>query len=189
MIPYKLDEVVEAINFKNESLPLVKWKLPDKEDVIKNMDGFVQENLLSQSNRNTLLRELDDLYDCWYDTLKSFAREGETQVSYKKLKIDFFCRFLALKNSRLVQEDAHKSRNSSPLVSAWTKLLTELFSRPLVDERVWLHNNVPGIRRLWHDPDQGYYVVGGLASPKRKYYVNQVFVSGTLYRERSIPNC
>ncbi|MEL7354646.1 MAG: hypothetical protein AAFN38_24780 [Cyanobacteria bacterium J06560_5] len=168
MIPYKLDEVIEVINCKNKSLPLVKWKLPDKEDVIVDIDGFVEEKVLSESNRNTLLRELDDLYDCWYAALKAAAREGITQISYKKLKKDFSDRFLALKNSKLEKRDTIKSRNSTALVSAWTKLLSQLFNRPLVDERVWLRNNVPGIRRLWHDLDQGYYVVGGLASPKRK---------------------
>lgn len=168
MIPYHLNEVIEAINCKNISLPLVKWKLPEKKDLLTDIDKFAEEKVLSNNNRSTLLRELDDLYSCWYDTLKKFAREGETEISYKKLKKDFFARFLALKNSNLRQEDMAKSRNSTALVSAWTKLLSKLFNRYLEDDRVWLRHNVPGIQHLWHDPDEGYYVVGGLASPKRK---------------------
>ena len=168
MIPYNLDEVVEVINCKNKILPLVKWKLPKKEALLMNIDELVGEKVLSDGNRSTLLRELDDLYNCWYDALKGLALEGITQVSYKKLKKEFFARFLALKNSRLGQKDEHKSRNSTALVSAWTKLLSKLFNRVLVDERVWLRNNVPGINRLWHDPEKGYYVVGGLTSPQKK---------------------
>lgn len=168
MIPHNLNEVIETINSKSISLPLVKWKLPEREDIPAYIDKLVKEEILSDSNKHTLLKELDDLYVCWYGSLRNFARDSIREVSYKNLKKDFFDRFLAIKNSHLEPDETAKSRNSPALISAWTKLLSKLFNRHLDDERVWLRNNVPGIQRLWHDPDQGYYVVGGLASPKRK---------------------
>lgn len=168
MIPYNLNEVIETINSKNISLPLVKWKLPKKEDIPAYVDKLVRKKVLSDSNKNALLKELDDLYICWYDTLRNLARDGTTEISYKKLKKDFFDRLLAVKNSHLRSHETAKSRNSPALISAWTKLSSKLFKMHLEDERVWLRNNVPGIQRLWHDPDQGYYIVGGLASPKQK---------------------
>lgn len=168
MIPLNLNDAVRMIESQNLNLPLVQWRLPDIKDLILYIDQLLEEEELTINGASTLLKELDDLSTCWYEALKDFAHDGLRQISYKKLKKACLDRFLEKKNACLEPEGKPKSRNSTALVSSWSKLLSRALSLPLKDIRAWLRNNVPGIQRLWHDPDQGYYVVGGLSSPKQK---------------------
>lgn len=168
MIPLNLDSAVKMIESQNLSLPLVQWQLPRKDDLASCVDQLLKEETLTFNSASNLLEELDELSVCWYDALKGFAGDGLRQVSYKRLKKACLDRFLKKKNARLGAEETPKSKNSPSLSSSWSKLLSRVFSLPLRDARVWLHDNVPGIQRLWHDPEQGYYVVGGLSSPKQK---------------------
>ena len=167
MIPLHLDRAITVLESHNLSLPLAKWKLPQKKDLLAHIEQLVNEEAMTPSHKRTLRQELDNLCGCWYDELRELARNGSTQADYKKIRKGCLYRLLKLKNGQLGADQKSKLRNSPILISSWTKLLSRVFDLPLQDVRVWLRN-VPGIERLWHDPEQGYYIVGGLTSPKHK---------------------
>ncbi|MEL7068048.1 MAG: hypothetical protein AAGN15_05250 [Cyanobacteria bacterium J06581_3] len=167
MLPSNLDRAIAILESHNLSLPLVKWQLPQSKELITHIEQLANEGEITHSYKQMLLKELNNLCDCWYETLREVARSGSTQADYKKIRKGCSDRLLQLKNSQLGAGQKSKLRNSPTLISSWTKLLSRVFDLPLQDVRVWLRN-VPGIERLWHDPEEGYYIVGGLTSPKRK---------------------
>jgi hypothetical protein len=165
MIPLNLDEAVKTLKSQNLELPIQKWQLPQKGTIVRYTEQLVEDGELTSEKKDALLQELDSLTNCWNATLRDLFDQGLMQVDYKKLKQGCLNRFLEKKNACLGLEEKPKVRNNPILVSSWTKLLSRIFELPLEDVRAWLRN-VPGIQRLWHDPEQGYYVVGGLAPLK-----------------------
>lgn len=168
MIPLHLEEMRKTLNSQNHlKFPIERWQLPPQEKMMKEVEQLTEEGELTVSKKKGLLQELDTLIHCWYKTLKEMCDEGSTVVDYQEIKKDFSRRLLEIRNARLKPDEKPKSRNPSNLISSWTTLLSRVFELPLGDVRQWLRE-VPGIQKLWHDPEQGYYVVGGLAPLKKQ---------------------
>jgi hypothetical protein len=167
IIPPHLDDAVEALKSQNLNLPLSRWKLPEIEELVTYVEQLAEDEGLTPEMSKRLLKELNDLASCWNEALRDLAYSGSVKVDYQTLKKNCLAHLLELKNSRMEQGETLKKKVDTKLNSAWTKLLSRVFDLPLEDVRGWLRN-VPGMERLWHDPDQGYYVVGGLAPLKKQ---------------------
>jgi hypothetical protein len=136
------------------------------DELMFHIDQLTEEGELSDTNKNTLLRELELLCDLWKCALRKYYSDNEFNVTYDVLKNYVFSQWPEKKNALMV-EFAKKSvkRASTSLIASWNKLLSRVFDLPLGDPRNWL-KNVPGITRLWHDPEQNYVIVGSLSSPQ-----------------------
>ena len=167
IIPPYLDEAVETLKSQNLHLPLSMWKLPERKELTMHIEKLAEHGELTPGRKELLFRELDHLTNFWNETLRELAYSGSAKIDYKQLKKGCLTRLLELKNSSLKQGEKPKERVNTQLISSWTKLLSRAFNLPLEDIRGWLRN-VPGMERLWHDPEQGYYIVGGLAPLKNQ---------------------
>lgn len=166
MLPEKLNDLMTILDSQRQQLPLNKWLLPEMDELMFHIDQLTEEGELSDTNKNTLLRELELLCDLWKCALRKYYSDNEFNVTYDVLKNYVFPQWPEKKNALMV-EVAKKSvkRASTSLIASWNKLLSRVFDLPLGDPRNWL-KNVPGITRLWHDPEQNYVIVGSLSSPQ-----------------------
>lgn len=166
MLPEKLNDLMTILDSQRQQLPLNKWLLPEMDELMFHIDQLTEEGELSDTNKNTLLRELELLCDLWKCALRKYYSNNEFNVTYDVLKNYVFSQWPEKKNVLMV-EVAKKSvkRASTSLIASWNKLLSRVFDLPLGDPRNWL-KNVPGITRLWHDPEQNYVIVGSLSSPQ-----------------------
>lgn len=146
-------------------MPLKQWMLPERIVLENYVDELVDEGELSERSKNSLLEQLEDIALCWREALTELWKENESSIDYKKLKQHAFNKLLVAMNGKLPVGAKPKKSVSSSLSSSWTKVASRLFEIPLHDLRSWL-KEIPGIQKLWHDPEQGYYVVGSLAPPK-----------------------
>ncbi|MDZ6627090.1 hypothetical protein U4W07_18915 [Escherichia coli] len=108
------------------------------------------------------MRELDLLCELWNCALREYYYNNELNVTYDILKSYIFSKWPERKNALLAGEKKLAKKASSSLIASWNKLLSRVFDLPLGDPRNWL-KNIPGITRLWHDPEQNYVIVGSLA--------------------------
>lgn len=165
MIPNHLAETLQILKSQSVSMPLKEWKLPDR-DVLENyIDELVDEGELSVKSQNSLMEQLEDIEVCWREALAELWKENESSIDYKKLKQHAFKKLRVAMNNKLPEGAKPKRNVASALSSSWTKVASKHFEIPLHDMRSWL-KEIPGIQKLWHDPEQGYYVVGSLAPPK-----------------------
>ncbi|CAI1529747.1 Uncharacterised protein [Serratia quinivorans] len=166
MLPENLNELMSILDSQCQQLSLHQWLLPEIEELIFYIEQLNEEGELSDTNKNTLLRELELLCELWRSALKESYRNSELNVTYDVLKSYTFSQWPERKNA-LITDNVQKSvkRASTSLIASWNKLLSRVFDLPLGDPRNWL-KNVPGITRLWHDPEQNYVIVGSLASPQ-----------------------
>ncbi|EPT9252285.1 hypothetical protein ACVTNV_000602 [Vibrio alginolyticus] len=165
MIPNHLEETLQRLKSQSASMSLKEWTLPANHVLRNYIDEMVEEGELTQKGRDSLLTQLDNIEVCWRETLAELWKENTPSIDYKKLKQQVFKKLLVIMNAQLPIGSEPKKSVASSLSSAWTKVASRHFEIPLYDMRSWL-KQIPGIQKLWHDPEQGYYVVGSLAPPK-----------------------
>ena len=139
----------------------------DRDKLNYYIEQLIQEEELDTNTKEKLLKSLDSLINCWNKSLRDKVQNGDTKVDYKHLHKSTLASFLKAQNAKLQPGETPKKRNDTRLVSSWTKLLSRAFELPLNDVRGWLRN-IPGIMRLWHDPKEGYYIVGAIVPPKQR---------------------
>ncbi len=167
MIPNHLAETLQVLKKQSASMQLKEWILPDREVLESHINELVDEGELTAKSQANLLTWLDNIRLCWKDALMQLRRDNESEIEYKKLKRYVFKSLLGVINSMLAEDEKPKKRVNPDLNSSWTKVVSRHFEIPLYDIRSWLRD-IPGIQKLWHDPEQGYYIVGGLTSPQYK---------------------
>lgn len=166
MLPEGLDDVLSDLNKQIQTHPIYEWVLPDSESLIQLIDELASEGEIRSRNRAmTLKQELPKLIVYWNAQLIGLEQNYVDKVDYKTIKKEVFERWLKAHNANLPDGEPDKKTASSSLISSWDSLMSRVFERPLKDIKGWLRN-VPGIQSLWYDPEQHYFIVGGLASPK-----------------------
>ncbi|PXW39058.1 hypothetical protein DFO54_1204 [Erwinia sp. AG740] len=162
MLPENLNALMAILDTQSQQLSLNNWLLPDTEALTVYIEQLNEEGELSDTNKKTLLRELDLLCELWNCALREHYCNNEFNVTYDILKSYTFSKWPERKNALAVNGQKLIKKASSSLIASWNKLLSRAFDLPLGDPRNWL-KNVPGITRLWHDPEQHYVIVGSLA--------------------------
>ncbi|USI27625.1 hypothetical protein ACD631_14790 [Alteromonas macleodii] len=165
MLPNHLAETLQELQSQNISMPLKQWQLPERDVLEEHINELKEEGELSEKSANTLLMQLDDIKTCWHEALGTLWQENRSSIEYKELKQHAFKALLSVMNNKLPEGEMPKKIVSSSLSGSWAKVASRVFDIPLQDIRAWLRD-IPGIQRLWHDPEQGYYIVGSLAPPK-----------------------
>ncbi|MEL6442116.1 MAG: hypothetical protein AAFQ80_23090 [Cyanobacteria bacterium J06621_8] len=168
MLPFNLDEAAQSLKSQNLKRTISSWQLPEMDKLKLYIEQLVEEKELNKSKEEKLLLSLDSLVNCWNNSLKELIQNGSAKVDYNQLKKSTLKSFLKVQNAKLKPGETPRTSNHyTRLVYSWTKLLSRAFELPLNDARGWLRN-IPGITRLWHDPEEGYYVVGALAPLKKQ---------------------
>jgi hypothetical protein len=90
MLPERLNDLMTILDSQRQQLPLNKWLLPEMDELMFHIDQLTEEGELSDTNKNTLLRELELLCDLWKCALKKYYSDNEFNVTYDVLKIMFF---------------------------------------------------------------------------------------------------
>jgi hypothetical protein len=165
MLPEGLDDVLLDLNKQVQRHPIHEWVLPDSELLHQQINELTDEGEISPNKAITLKRELPELLAYWNAQLIDLVQKNLDKVDYKAIKQGVFERWLKAHNAKLLGGELPKKTANTSLISSWDSLMSRVFDRPLKDIKGWLRN-VPGIQRLWYDPEQHYFVVGGLASPK-----------------------
>ena len=70
MLPEKLNDLMTILDSQRQQLPLNKWLLPEMDELMFHIDQLTEEGELSDTNKNTLLRELELLCDLWKCALR-----------------------------------------------------------------------------------------------------------------------
>lgn len=158
--------VMEIIVYASKNRTTASVKYPSPSFLLTSIvNELKEEGELSEKSANTLLMQLDDIRTCWHEALGTFWQENRSSIEYKELKQHAFKALLGVMNNKLPEGEMPKKIVSSSLSGSWAKVASRVFGIPLQDIRAWLRD-IPGIQRLWHDPEQGYYIVGSLAPPK-----------------------
>ncbi len=84
-----------------------------------------EEGELSDTNKNTLMRELDLLCELWNCALREYYYNNELNVTYDILKVIFF-QMARKKNALLAGEKKLAKKASSSLIASWNKLLSRV---------------------------------------------------------------
>jgi hypothetical protein len=165
MLPDGLDDVLLDLNKQVQRHPIHEWLLPDSELLDQQIDELIDEGEISSNKAIMLKHELPELIMYWNAQLAGLLQKNIDKIDYKSIKQAVFERWLKTQNAKLSIGELPKKTANTSLISSWDSLMSRIFDRPLKDIKGWLRN-VPGIQRLWYDPEQHYFVVGGLASPK-----------------------
>lgn len=166
ILPNYLEETLETLKIQSTPLKLQEWMLPKKETLEDLINQLINDGELPTKNGIDLLALLNDIHSVWEEAIKQMWSENITTIEFKVLKQKAF-KLLLILNNKLVKGKDPKSRISPFINSSWVTVLSRYFKLPLQDIRSWLRD-IPGIQKLWHDPKQGYYVVGSLTSPQLK---------------------
>lgn len=165
MLPEGMADVLLDMNKQVQKHPIHEWVLPGSELLDQQIDELIDEGEISSNKAITLKRELPELLTYWNAQLTDLVQKNVNKIDYKSIKQEVLERWLAAHNAKLPDGELPKKTANTSLISSWDSLLSRVFDRPLKDIKGWLRN-VPGIQRLWYDPEQHYFIVGGLASPK-----------------------
>ena len=154
ILPSDLDKASILLSSPILNKPINSWKLPDHQTLIKHTQLLEQEGILTQTQNKTLNKNLCDCAEYWEQARQQLLTDEKLNPNYKQIKKQF-------------NENRRGSTKNTHLISSWEKLLSKIFNLSLNDPRKWLRG-IPGIQKLWHDPKQGYYIVGQLTPPKLK---------------------
>lgn len=165
MLPEGMGDVLLDMNKQVQKHPIHEWVLPVSELLDQQIDELTDEGEISPNKAITLKRELPELLTYWNAQLTDLVQKNVNKIDYKSIKQEVLERWLEAHNAKLPDGELPKKTANTSLISSWDSLLSRVFDRPLKDIKGWLRN-VPGIQRLWYDPEQHYFIVGGLASPK-----------------------
>ncbi len=156
ILPLGMEDAFSDLTKKQKPYPLLDWVLPDIEVLLNIVKELSDDGVLS-SQKTTMRfeRELPELAELWQEQLVMLHQKNETKVTYYQVKKDVVQRWL----------DKRDKKRDTTISGSLDTLLSRYFDKPLNDIKRWM-SNIPGIQRIWYDKEKGYFVVGGLASPK-----------------------
>lgn len=155
ILPLGMDDAYSDLNKKQKAYAISDWLLPDVE-VLRNITSeLCEDGVFSSQSAQRFSTELPELINFWQEQLVLLHQQNETKVSYYQIKRDVVQRWL----------DKREKKKDTSISGSLDTVLSRYFDKPLNDIKRWM-SNIPGVQRLWYDKEQGYFVVGGLASPK-----------------------
>ena len=155
ILPSGMEDAYADLTRKQKPYALVDWDLPDI-DVLHNIVKELNDDgTLSDQKALRFSSELPELVTLWQEQLVTLHQKNEVKVTYYQVKKDVIQRWL----------DKQGKKRDTSISGSLDTVLSRYFDKPLNDIKRWM-SNIPGIQRIWYDKEKGYFVVGGLTSPK-----------------------
>lgn len=167
MLPSNLDKARELLNAPTLSKPTASWKLPDYQTLLEHIHILRKEGTLLPTRSEKLIENLLDWTEYWEQARQQLIKDNKLKTNYKQIKKQFNESYRTAVRIKKGLKETERVHISTHLISSWEKLLSHVFDLTLNNPRTWL-GEIPGIQKLWHDPDKGYYIVGQLTPPKLK---------------------
>jgi hypothetical protein len=156
VLPLGMEDALSDLTKKQKPYPLTDWVLPDSEVLLNIVKELSDDGVLSSQKATMRFEsELPELVELWQEQLVSLHQQNETKVTYYQVKKEVIQRWL----------DKRGKKKDTSISGSLDTLLSRYFDKPLNDIKRWM-SNIPGIQRIWYDKEKGYFVVGGLTSPK-----------------------
>lgn len=155
VLPLGMEDAYSDLTKKQKPYPISEWMLPEVEHLRSLTNELCEDGIFSSQKADRFSRELPELVELWQEQLVYLYQQNEIKVTYHQIKKDVIQRWL----------DKRGKKKDSSIIGSLDTVLSRHFDKPLNDIKRWM-SNIPGIQRLWYDKDQGYFVVGGLSSPK-----------------------
>ncbi len=122
------------------------------------------DETLPQSLYENFLLILPLIITTWNDIIKDRFEQGGKPIHFEKLKSDSMKQVCAIINTqRVVDNLPPLKRLEARIYGLWNDIGSMLFNINFQSIRSRWLSNIPGISKIWHDPEQGYYLVGSLA--------------------------
>lgn len=122
---------------------------------------------ISQSLYDRFQQLLPHIIQSWNQVTQDRFEKGDQPIGFNQLKQEVMKLVLEIENN---QRREHKKtiikKFSSDIYGLWHSICSPLFEINFEDVRSKFLKDIPGITKLWHDPEQGYYIVGTLAPMK-----------------------
>lgn len=166
MLPKGILDVKDKLEKKEATYLLKDWRLPSEEVLAESINLLEDDGLLTALQVQKLCRELTNLMHFWQQVLNDMFAANRIKATYEEVKQAVLSEWKGLKYPELNEEKRKQRRVDTGLISAWNKLLSFYFKRPLHDIRSWL-KELPGIANIWYDDKEQYLIVGSLAPPKK----------------------
>uniref|UniRef100_UPI00262896C6 hypothetical protein n=1 Tax=Otariodibacter sp. TaxID=3030919 RepID=UPI00262896C6 len=157
ILPLGMEDVYSHLMKKQKTYPISDWLINDIEPLEHITHKLCENGILSDSKARRFLDELPHLFEFWQNHLSVLYQQNETSSTYHQIKREVITQWLALRQ---------KQKDTS-ISGCLDTVLSHYFNKPLNDVKRWM-TDIPGIQRLWHDKEKGYFIVGGLASPKNQ---------------------
>ena len=168
ILPDNLPKAMKSLQDKACKKSIDAWRLPQQDDVLVTILQQLLESgaIKNAHHRDEMIALLPSIRKEWNRALSELS----SQDSQKKITFDVV-RKACFKG---VLEDVNKTRAegeklkkfASHIYGIWQMVGSELFQMNFQDIRSEWLKHIPGVSKLWHDPAQGYYIVGVLAPLK-----------------------
>jgi hypothetical protein len=156
VLPLGMEDAFSDLTKKQKPYPLMDWVLPDIEVLLNIVKELSDDGVLSSQKATMRFEsELPELVELWQEQLVLLHQKNEAKVTYYQVKKEVIQRWL----------DKRGKKKDTSISGSLDTLLSRYFDKPLNDIKRWM-SNIPGIQRIWYDKEKGYFVVGGLTSPK-----------------------
>lgn len=157
ILPLGMEDVYAHLQKKQKIYPISNWNIDNIEKLENITNELCDNGVLSSKKAQRFLDELPHLFNFWQNQLALLYRQNETSITYHQIKKAVIQQWLTLRKKKI----------DTSISGCLDTVLSRYFNKPLNDVKRWM-TDIPGIQRLWHDKEQGYFIVGGLASPKNQ---------------------
>lgn len=159
-----MDNVLDILQ-QREGISPQNWliyenEIPKIESIITKIEKSKPKTAVL--NMIPLLKQgLITFISLWNEECQQLIQKGIIHTRFEEIRKNTFKTFF---QKLQMEEDMWRAKKRLPsgFSSLWNEVASQLFQIPLNDIRSQWLNKIPGISKLWYDPEQGYYVVGSL---------------------------